>query len=480
MSNQLLHPDRLFPIEGRAREIARELYRAIKDLPIISPHGHVDPKWFAQNERFVNPTELILAPDHYLYRMLYSQGIPLDKLGVSKRSGFSLTNPRQAWREFAAHYYLFRGTPSAMWLDHVFSELFDLNVILNISTADKYFDVISAALERNSFLPRALFDSFNIEVLATTESPIDSLEHHRKIRECAWEGRVIPTYRPDVVVDPEHEDFAEALLEFGHLTGENVDSWQGYLNAHRNRREDFINMGATATDHGHTTARTAALSASDCEKLYSVVVGGRAGPEEAELFRAQMLTEMARMSLDDGLVMQIHAGSHRNHNDWLKSQYGHDKGADIPQRVDFVNGLKPLLSQFGNDLRLSIILFTLDESTYSRELAPMAGHYPCLKLGPPWWFYDSPEGMRRFREQTTEIAGFYNTVGFNDDTRGFLSIPARHDVARRMDCNYLASLVDAHRLRIEDAHELALDLTYTLPKCAYRLETTNALNVGIA
>ena len=469
MADKLLHNDRLFPVEGHTREIARELYLAIKELPIISPHGHVDPKLFAQNEPFDNPTELILAPDHYLYRMIYSRGIPLEKLGVEDRNGRSDANPRQAWREFAAKYHLFRGTPSALWLDHVFSGLFDLNIVLNESTADTYFDVISAALKRESFRPRALFESFNIEVLATTESPGDSLEHHRTIQHSGWPGRIIPTYRPDVVVDPEHEDFAKAFIEFGEQTGENVESWQGYLNAHRKRREDFINMGATATDHGHPSARTAALSVSDCKKLHFEVVRGRAGPEEAELYRAQMLTEMARMSLDDSLVMQIHAGSHRNHNGWVATRFGRDKGADIPQRVDFVNGLKPLLSQFGNDPRLSMILFTLDEATYGRELAPMAGHYPCIRLGPPWWFFDSPEGMRRFREQTTAIAGFYNTVGFNDDTRAFLSIPARHDVARRMDCGYLARLVVEHRLRIGEAHELAFDLTYALPKSSYRL-----------
>jgi glucuronate isomerase len=305
--------------------------------------------------------------------------------------------------------------------------------------------------------------------LATTESPIDTLAQHRKIRESGWNGRVVTTYRPDAVVDPEYEQFPDALQKFGELTGQDVHSWRGYLEAHRRRRATFADMGATATDHGHPTARTADLSEAECESLFARVVAGKATPEDAELFRAQVLFEMARMSLDDGLVMQIHPGSFRNHNRWLFENYGRDKGADIPMRTEYVSALKPLLDRFGNDPRLSIILFTLDETTYSRELAPLAGHYPVLKLGPAWWFHDSPEGMLRFREQTTETAGFYNTVGFNDDTRAFLSIPARHDVARRVDCSFLARLVVEHRLDEDEARIVAEDLAYRLPKAAYRL-----------
>ncbi len=306
-------------------------------------------------------------------------------------------------------------------------------------------------------------------MLATTESPVDRLESHRKIRESGWRGRIITTYRPDAVVDPEHEQFRSALTEFGALTGEDVLSWEGYLRAHRTRRAFFAKAGATATDHGHPTARTADLELKDCRRLFARVISGEATPEDAELFRAQMLFEMAQMSLDDGLVMQIHPGALRNHNRGLFEEYGRDKGGDIPSATEYVRALQPLLDRFGNDKRLAIILFTLDETAYSRELAPLAGHYPCLKLGPAWWFHDSPEGMLRFREQTTETAGFYNTVGFNDDTRAFLSIPARHDVARRVDCAYLAKLVAEHRLDEDDAAQVASDLAYRLPKQAYRL-----------
>ena len=464
-----LHEDRLFPPDPNVRAIARELYRSVCQLPIISPHGHTDPTWFSENQPFSNATELLLAPDHYLFRMLYSQGVSLEALGVSSRRGSSNADPRAAWRLFASRFHLFNGTPSWLWLNHVFAEVFGIDEVLDESTADRYFDQIGAALSSPGFRPRALFDRFNIEALATTESPVDTLEHHRRIRESGWSGRVITTYRPDAVIDPEHEQFRPALERFGQLTGKDVHNWHGYLQAHRLRRAEFIRAGATATDHGHPTARTADLSESECERLFARVLAGHVSAEDAELFRSQMLLEMARMSLDDGLVMQIHPGSFRNHNRWLFEQYGRDKGADIPQTTDYVRALKPLLDRYGNEPRLSVILFTLDETVYSRELAPLAGHYPILKLGPAWWFHDSPEGMRRFREQTTETAGFYNTVGFNDDTRAFLSIPARHDVARRVDCAFLARLVAEHRLDESDAAHLAAELAYHLPKRAYKL-----------
>ena len=460
-----LHPDRLLPPEPAARAIARELYASVKDLPIVSPHGHTDPAWFAGNQPFGNAAELLLVPDHYVFRMLYSEGVPLEMLGV----GNAGADPRAAWRLFAERFHLFRGTPSRTWLEWVFAEVFGMNVRLDASTSDTYFDTITTALATDAFRPRALFERFNIEVIATTESPLDGLDHHATIRESGWQGRVITTYRPDPVVDPEFEGFATNLQTLSDLTGEDCFSWDGYLAAHRQRRAFFARMGATSTDHGHPTARTANLSVDEAEALFARVSAGDFTAGDSELFRAQMLTEMAAMSLDDGLVMQIHPGAHRNHNAAVFARFGRDKGADIPTRTDYVHALKPLLDRFGNDRDLSIILFTLDESTYSRELAPLAGHYPCLKLGPAWWFHDSPEGMRRFRRATTETAGFYNTVGFNDDTRAFLSIPARHDVARRIDCGFLAELVAEHRIEDWEAAELARDLSYTLAKNAYRL-----------
>jgi glucuronate isomerase len=465
-----LDPDRLLPADPTTRGLARALYSEVASLPIVSPHGHTDPAWFATDSAWTNPTELLLAPDHYLYRMLYSQGVALEALGVANRAGPSAADPREAWRLFASHYYLFRGTPSRLWLDHVFAEIFGLDVALDASTADLYYDCLDEALATPAFRPRALFDRFGIELLATTEGPHEDLRHHAAIRASGWAGRVVTTYRPDAVIDPEHEQFGEALARFAALTGEDVHGWKGYLAAHRRRRADFRAAGATATDHGHPTTLTADLGAQEAEALFRRIVTGNWSAEDAELFRAQMLTEMAAMSVEDGMVMQIHPGSFRNHNLWLHRTYGRDKGADIPTRTDYVHALKPLLDRFGNEPRLSIILFTLDESAYARELAPLAGHYPCLKLGPSWWFHDSPEGMRRFRQMTIETAGFYNTVGFNDDTRAFLSIPARHDVARRVDCGFLAGLVAEGRVLDWEAAELAHELSYGLVKRAYRLD----------
>lgn len=466
----LLHPDRLFPADQAARAIARELYGAVRDLPIISPHGHTDASWFSLNEAFSNPTELLLAPDHYLYRMLYSQGVELEALGVPSRGGKLATDPREAWRTFAAHFHLFRGTPSALWLNHVFAEVFEIDVRLSVATADHYYDLIDAALKTPAFRPRALFDRFGIEVLATTEGPADALDHHHAIARSGWGGRVITSYRPDAVIDADHEAFQDALEMFGDITNSDVYSWKGYLEAHQRRRADFIGAGATSTDHGHPTALTADLSSAEAQALFKRVLSGKSSAQDHELFRAQMLTEMAKMSLEDGLVMQIHPGSLRNHNRVLFDSHGRDKGADIPVPTDYVRALRPLLNRFGNEPGLTIIAFTLDESAYARELAPLAGHYPALKLGPAWWFHDSPEGMRRFREQTTETAGFYNTVGFNDDTRAFLSIPARHDVARRVDCGFLARLVAEHRMEVDEAAELAADLACRLARSAYRLD----------
>ena len=465
-----LHPDRLFPADADTRRIARRLYSEVRDLPIVSPHGHTDAAWFASNHPFPNAVDLLLTPDHYLLRMLYSHGIPLESLGIAALDGAdSETDKRKIWQAFADHCHLFRGTPSRIWLDHVLVNVFGLGATLRPDNASELFDAINEKLATPEFLPRALFERFNIELLATTESPLDTLEHHQAIRDSNWNGRVITAYRPDPVVDPEYESFAENLMRFGDITGEDTQSWGGYLAAHYRRREFFKEMGATSTDHGHPSAVTADLSLNECAALFEKVRQGNFSPAEAELFRAQMLTEMAAMSLEDGLVMQIHPGSFRNHNPELFRRFGRDKGADIPMPTDYVRALKPLLDRFGNDRELTLIVFTLDETSYSRELATLAGHYPCLRLGPPWWFHDSPEGMRRFREQTTETAGFYNTVGFNDDTRAFMSIPARHDVARRMDCAFLAGLVAEHRMEEDEAAEVAIDLAYKLVREAYRL-----------
>jgi glucuronate isomerase len=466
----LLSEDRLFPVEPSVRAIARRLYREVRALPIVSPHGHTDPAWFARNEPFPDPSTLLIIPDHYVFRMLYSQGVALEALGIPRLDGSRVEDdPRKIWRRMAEHWHLFRGTPSQIWLTHALDEVFGVRERLTVESADAIYDQIAACLRRPEFLPRALFERFNIEVLATTESPLDALAHHRALRRSGWKGRVITTFRPDPVVDPEFDDFAAAVSKLGELTSEDASSWGGYLRALATRRQFFASQGATSTDHGHPSAATFDLSPGECAALFQKALTGDASPDEAERLRGQMLTEMARMSLDDGLVMQIHPGAYRNHNPQILQSFGRDKGADIPTRTEFVHALKPLLDRFGNEPRLSIIVFTLDESAYSRELAPLAGHYPALKLGPPWWFFDSPEGMWNYRQRITETAGFYNTVGFNDDTRAFLSIPARHDVARRVDCAFLATWVAQQRLDEDEAAELARDLAYNLAKRAYKL-----------
>src|SRR5271169_1003944 len=465
-----LNPDRLFSPEPSQRALASVLYAAVKDLPIVSPHGHTDPQWYADNEPFTNAAGLFITPDHYVFRMLYSQGVRLEQLGIPRRDGAAVErDARKIWHTFAACYHLFRGTPTRLWLDHAFHEVFGIRERLSTESADRIFDRINAALAQPEFRPRALFERFHIEVIATTESPLDPLPQHAKIRASGWKGRVLTTYRPDPVVDPEFDGFAGRVTALGELTAEDTTTWRGYLAAHRRRRAFFKTMGATATDHGHPTALTCDLSEAQCAALFAKALKGVATPAEAETFRGQMLTEMAKMSLEDGLVLQIHPGSFRNHNPQVLERFGRDQGADIPTRTDYVRALKPLLDRFGNERDLTVILFTLDESAYARELAPLAGHYPVLRLGPPWWFHDSPEGMLRFRAQATETAGFYNSVGFNDDTRAFLSIPARHDVARRIDCAFLARLVAEGRLDEAEAFEVAQDLTVNLVRKAYKL-----------
>lgn len=468
--DNLHHPDRLFSSNPVIRELARELYLQVKSLPIISPHGHTDPKWFAANQNFTDATELLIKPDHYVFRMLYSQGISLSELGIVKKAGdLAETDNRKIWQLFADNYYLFRGTPSKIWLDTTFEQVFGIDTPLNSANADAIYDAINEKLATDAFKPRALFERFNIEVLTTTEAATDDLSYHRAIKDSGWQGKVITAFRPDQVVDPDFHGFGDKVRLMGEQTNQDIQSWQGYLKAIATRRQYFIKFGATSTDHGHPSAATFDLPEQQCQSLLTKAMAGDCSPKEAELFRGQMLTEMAKMSIADGLVMQLHVGSYRNHNAQLYKDYGRDKGADIPTQVEFVKALKSLLDKYGNDHRLSLILFTLDESVYARELAPLVGHYPALKVGPAWWFHDSPEGMRRYRQQITETAGFYNTVGFNDDTRAFLSIPARHDMARRIDCNFLAELVAEHKITMGEAHELAVDLAYGLAKKAYKL-----------
>ncbi|MGH8889427.1 MAG: glucuronate isomerase [Acidothermaceae bacterium] len=465
-----LHPDRLFPADPTTRAVARELYEQVRGLPLICPHGHVAASLLAENAQLPDPVALLVAPDHYLTRMLNSQGIEPSAVGAPRRDGVPVAEPRDAWRTFCAHWYLFRGTPSRLWLEQALEGVFGVRSDLGPDTADEVFDAISEKLATPQFRPRALFDSFNIEILATTDSPLDTLESHARLADEGYRGRVVPTFRPDDVIDPDRPGWADNVERLGKVAGQQISNYADYLTALKIRRSAFRAAGATATDHGHPTAATADLDQAEASRLFDRLRAGRAEPGDAELFRAQMLTESAAMSVDDGLVMQLHPGSVRDHVRPLFERYGRDAGGDIPAATEYVQALRPMLDRFGSEPKFRLVLFTLDESAYSRELAPLAGVYPAVFLGPPWWFFDSAEGIRRFRELTTETAGLYNTVGFNDDTRALASIPVRHDVARRLDCAFLAQLVAEHRLPIDEAQATAADLAYHLPRRGYRLD----------
>jgi glucuronate isomerase len=467
--------DPTFALDPRTAAVARELYAVARDLPLISPHGHIDPGLIADDLPFPDPARLIIVPDHYVTRMLLSQGIPPDRLGVPRHDGGPVeTDGRTIWRLLADNWHLFRGTPSRLWLERTFATVFGVETPLRRETADEVYDAIAAKLAEPGFRPRALFGRFGIEVLATTESPIDDLGKHAKLAADGWGGpggRVISTFRPDNVVDMDREDWAENVGRLGAIAGADTGTYPGYLAALRERREAFIAAGTTSSDHGHPTARTEALTPAEAAALFDRGLRGRATAADAETFRAHMLLEFARMSIDDGLVMQIHPGAVRDHNRVLFAAHGRDVGGDIPQATDYVHALRPLLEAYGMDPRLRVVVYTLDEYTASRELAPLAGGYPALFLGAPWWFLDAPDAMRRFREAVTETAGFYNTAGFVDDTRAFCSIPVRHDVARRADAAFLASLVAQDRLPADEAAETMADLAYHLPKRIFRLDT---------
>ena len=470
MGSNSLNPDRYFDPDASVRRVARALYEETRGLPIVSPHGHVDPRVLAENAPFSEPASLIVQPDHYILRQLYAHGVPLEALGVPRRDGSAVeADPRRVWQVFAEHYHLFRGTPTGAWLDHELHEVFGVRERLGADTAVRVYDAICERLRSPEFRPRALFERFNIEVLATTDAASDILEHHRAIRESGWKGRVIPTFRPDALFRIAARGWPRALDELGRADGEPVRDYLGFVRALAERRVYFKSLGATATDHAVLEPVTGALEGEEAERLFHLACQGEVTPADERRFTAHLLLEMARLSLEDGLTMQIHAGSLRDHNRLVFERFGPDRGGDIPVATEFTRNLRPLLNAYGNDPRLTLVLFTLDESTYSRELAPLAGHYPAVRLGPPWWFFDSMEGMRRFRERTTETAGIYKTAGFNDDTRAFCSIPARHDLARRMDANYLAGLVARHVIDESDARAMARALAYDLAKQAYHL-----------
>ncbi|MEM0962920.1 MAG: glucuronate isomerase [Bacteroidota bacterium] len=471
-----LHPDRLLPADASERTAARAVYEATVGLPIVSPHGHVEPGLLVENRPFPEPTELLVTPDHYVFRMLHSQGISLDALGIPHADGSrQRVAPREVWRTFCTHWYLFAGTPTRAWMEYVLYEVFGVRSQPHTTTADRIYDHVAERLASPEYRPRALFDRFGIETLATTDAATDDLAHHSALAADAWNQgddgpRMIPTFRPDALVQIAAPGWRTHVETLGDLVGTEIDGYEAFADALRQRRADFTALGAVATDHGAQTPRAAWLSDPERDALFARALAGTATGADEAAFTAHMLMAFAEMSAEDGLVMQLHAGALRNHDAPLHGQFGPDKGADIPLATEWTQALRPLLSEFGSAPGFRIIAFTLDESTYARELAPLAGHYPGLLLGPAWWFHDSVEGMLRYRESVTETAGFYNTAGFNDDTRAFCSIPARHDLARRVDAHYLGRLVARHQISLAEAREIGRALAYEIPRRAYRLD----------
>ncbi|WP_136518054.1 glucuronate isomerase [Cellulomonas telluris] len=470
-----LHPDRALPADPVTRGIARQIFDATRELPIVSMHGHVDAGMLARDEPFGDPASLLVVPDHYLVRMLVSQGVPHDALGVPRRDGQPVeTDPRAIWRTFAAHWHLFRGTPTRFWMEHVLVEVLGVRHKLSARTADEAYDTIAERLADPAFRPLALLDRLDIEILATTDPATATLADHADLAARGWGQRVVPTFRPDAVLHVDRPGWRDDVALLGERAGTEIGSYRDYVRALEARRWAFVEAGARATDHGHLRADTTPMDPADAQAVFAAALRGEVTAAEAQAFSAHMLFEMARMSTQDGLVMQLHPGALRDHDPRVALERGADVGYDIPVATEYVRSLAPLLEAFGHHPDLRLILFTLDEDTFSRELAPIAGVYPAVRLGAPWWFLDTPDGMRRYREAVTDTAGFYNTTGFVDDTRAFLSIPARHDLARRIDAGFLARLVAEHRLDVDEAVETAVDLAYHLPRMAYPPVTASA------
>ena len=469
----MLNPDRFFDADPAIRRVARELYEETRALPLICPHGHVEPRLLAENKRFANPASLLITPDHYIVRMLYSQGVSMTSLGIPALDGSEIEHDaRKIWQRFAERFHLFLGTPSGVWMQHELSELFGVNEKLNGESAQRVYDAIDERLDSAEYLPRALFQRFNIEVLATTDAATDDLRQHQNILNSGWKGRVVPTFRPDSLFQITSSQWRRELTRLEVMTGAPIEDVETFVRALSKRRAEFKAMGGTATDHGVTHPYTSALSIGVANEIFSRAKTGNASDEDQVGFEAHMLMEMARQSSEDGLVMQLHPGVYRNHNVMLAEHFGANVGGDIPIATEFTHNLAPLLNAYGNHPNFRLVLFTLDETTYARELAPLAGHYPAVRLGPAWWFNDSIEGMTRFRQQTTETAGIWNTAGFNDDTRAFCSIPARHDLSRRVDANYLAGLVSRHIIDTDDARVMARAMAYELARDTYNFSKT--------
>jgi glucuronate isomerase len=463
------HPDRLFPAEPSMRSITRKLYDAVKDLPIISPHGHVDPQMLVENQPFSDPAYLFVTPDHYVTRLLHASGVSLKDLGVG-RGRLPEADARQVWRQLCGNWHVYRGTPVRFWLESELAEIFEISLRPSAETADEIYDQIAERLGQDAYRPRALFERFGITVLATTDDPCDDLSAHAALAEDpSWPHRVIPTFRPDRYLEPASDGWSDLMTRLGEVSGVDTGTYAGWVQAMETRRAFFKERGAVSTDHSHDDVRTDPLEVAEADRIYAAALAGKADMAEATALRRHMLLEMARMATEDGLTMTLHPGVRRGHHRPTLDAYGPDTGHDIPLRMEFTDALRPLLEGFGTNPNLNLVLFTLDETVFSRELAPLAGFYPSVYVGAPWWFLDAPDAIRRWRRAVTETVGFTRTSGFIDDTRAFCSIPARHDMSRRIDCGFLAELVAEHRLDEDEAVETAADLVEGRPREVFKL-----------
>lgn len=471
MSRRLtVHPDRLLPADRELRAIARELYAEVADLPIISPHGHVPADWFADDVRFADPTALLLTPDHYLTRVLHSHGVPLEHLGVGQGE-LTHEQSRAAFRTLCRYWKEFRGTPMKLWLESQLVEVLDIDLAPAEDAADEIYDRIDARLAAEDLRPRALYDRFAIDLIATTDDPCDDLAAHRRIAtDETWAGTVVPTFRPDRYLEPARPGWNDDVDRLAQVSGQDTGSYAGWVAAMEDRRSYFREHGAVSSDHAHLDAGMLPLAPEESERLYAAARGGTITPEDADRLRRGMLFEQARMASEDGLVMTLHPGAWRNHHGATAARFGPDVGADFAVPTEYVRPLRPVLDAFGTHPRFRLVLFTLDETTFSREIGPLASFYPSVFAGAPWWFIDAPEAISRYRRAVTESCGFGKTSGMIDDTRALLSIPARHDMARRLDCAYLAELVADHRLTLDEARDTAHDLVVRQPRLAFALE----------
>lgn len=464
-----LHPDRMLPSDPVRRPLAREIYASVRELPIYAPHGHVPAQRLADDEPFADPTSLLITPDHYINRLMHASGIGLDRLGVGQDK-FTPEQSRTAFRTLCENWPLFRGTPVRFWLESQLAEVFEIDLAPNAANADALYDAVADRLATPDFRPRALYRRFGIEFLATTDDPCDDLAHHRRlVDDPAFEGRVVPTFRPDRYLEPARADWNELIDRLGEVSGVDTDSYAGWVAAMENRREYFRAHGAVSSDHSHADARVEPLDDAAAERLYALARRGSISAAEADTLRRTFMFAQARMTADDGLVMTMHPAVFRNHHPATFDRFGADVGADIPLQVEFTRAVQPMLAAFGTSARFQVVFFTIDETAYARELAPLAGFYPSVFVGVPWWFIDAPAAMARFRAAVTETAGFTRTSGFVDDTRAYLSIPARHDLSRRIDAGFLARLVAEHRLSMEEAVEAAHELVVGNPRRAFRL-----------